>query len=164
MIWRLLLLFTIVPAVEMFLLLQIGSLVGPTPTVLWLLLAGLVGAWLAKREGLTLIRELALEIQQGLPPAGRLVEGGMVVVGAVLLVTPGVLTDLVGLVLILPPTRRWLAPRILKQIATRFDGPAALGPAPDDPVRIRRPKPVAAGEPAGAKGPHPFSSPFDDLP
>jgi UPF0716 protein FxsA len=161
--WWLLLLFTVVPAVELFLLLRIGALVGPTPTVVWLLLAGLFGAWLAKREGLHLIGELSVEMRQGLPPAGRLVEGGMVVAGAVLLVTPGVLTDLVGLLLILPPTRRWLAPRVLKQIAARFEVPSTLGPEPDDPVRIRRPKPAAAAEPAARKV-HPFASPFDDLP
>lgn len=167
MMWKLLLLFTVVPAAELFLLLQLGSWLGPTPTVLWLLVAGFAGAWLAKREGLSLVRELAIEMRQGIPPAGRLVEGAMVVMGALLLITPGVLTDVMGLALILPPSRRWIAPRVLKQLSDRFSVPEFPTEAepgkPGDPVRIRRPKPAAAARSA-ARPRNPFSSPFDDLP
>ena len=169
--WWLLLLFTVVPAAELFLLLQIGSVVGPTPTVLWLLVAGIAGTWLAKREGLHLMSALAADLQKGLPPAGRMAEGALVVLGAVLLVTPGVLTDVVGLALILPPSRRWIAPRVLKQLSDRFALPTdGAGPDPQDPVRLRRPG-AAAPHVGSARraspersAAHPFANPFDDLP
>lgn len=164
--WRLLLLFTIVPAVELFLLLQLGSWMGPTSTFLLILLTGLLGAWLAKREGLAVLRELSQELQRGIPPGARLMEGALVVVGGLLLITPGVLTDLTGFLLIFPATRRWLAPRALAALASRFDV-RTLGPdgeVGDDGVRYRGPEP-AVQRPRPARDPNkPFANPFDDLP
>jgi UPF0716 protein FxsA len=164
-IWRLLLLFTVVPAAELFLLLQIGSAIGPTPTFLLLLLTGVVGAWLAKREGLAVLARLGEELQRGLPPGERVMEGALVVVGGLLLVTPGVLTDLAGVLLIFPPTRRWLAPRALRWLMGRFDVGALQEEVPDadEGVRVRRP----GAEPAFRRPevrPTPFGTPFDDLP
>ena len=146
---RLLLLFTLVPAVELWLLLQIGALLGPTPTFLLIVLTGTVGAWLAKREGLGVLQTLREELHKGLPPGSRLMEGALVVVGGLLLVTPGVFTDLVGFLLIAPPSRRWFAPRALNWLATRFEITGQVGP-------IRHDSP--------AQQPTPFSNPFDDLP
>ncbi len=159
---RLLLLFTVVPLVELFLLLQLGGLMGPSATFLLVLVTGLLGAWLAKREGLGLLSSLAEELQQGLPPGVRLMEGAMVVMGGLLLVTPGVLTDLTGFTLIVPFTRRRLAPVLLRSLAGRFgiaiDSPATPpveGEArPYDPQRRR-------AEPRHGP-PTPFSNPFDD--
>lgn len=157
--WRLVLLFTVVPAVELYLLLQLGSWLGPLQTVLLILLTGFAGAWLAKREGFGLMAELRAELAQGLPPGSRLAEGFLVLVGAVLLITPGILTDLTGFLFIAPPSRRWLAPRVVAALAARFDV-VSVGPDanPARPPRSRpRPREVERGE-------TPFSSPFDDLP
>ncbi len=164
MMLRLLLLFTIVPAVELFLLLQLGSWLGPTATFLIILLTGVLGAALAKREGLGVLRELQGELQQGLPPGSRLMEGVLVVVGGLLLVTPGVFTDLTGFLLIFPWSRRWLAPRVLKYLASRFEvktlgpgfGPVGADEEPD--VRHRDP-----ARPRQRAGHNPFANPFDDL-
>ena len=120
MMLRLLLLFTVVPTVEIFLLLQLGALMGPTATFLLVLLTGLLGAYLAKREGLGLLTQLAQELQQGLPPGSRLMEGALVIIGGVLLVTPGVMTDITGLSLIIPFTRQRIAPLALRALANRF--------------------------------------------
>lgn len=149
MLWRLLLLFTVVPAVELFLLLQLGAWLGPTSTFLLILLTGVAGAWLAKREGLGVLRELREELATGLPPGSRLMEGALVVVGGLLLVTPGVFTDLTGFLLIAPPSRRWLAPRALRWLSARVQLTSI--PPPDQAS--------APGE-----GRTPFSTPFDDLP
>lgn len=163
--WRLALLFTIVPAVELFLLLQLGSWLGPLPTFALILVTGVAGGWLAKREGFAVLRELSAELSNGLPPGERLVEGALVLLGGALLVTPGVLTDLAGILLIVRPTRRWLAPRLTRSLAQRFDvGMGAVGADPEqaagDGVRVRAP---GAQRPRAAT-PHPFASPFDDLP
>lgn len=148
---RLLLLFTVVPAIELFLLLQIGAWLGPTTTFLLILLTGLVGATLAKREGISVLRDLQGELAKGLPPGSRIVEGVLVLVGGLLLITPGVFTDLVGVLLIVPPTRKFLAPRVLEVLKGRIDvrvggAEAAWHQAP----------------PAQRPTPTPFSSPFDD--
>lgn len=164
--WWLLLLFTLVPMLEMFLLLQIGSIFGPWQTFAMLIVTGVVGAWLAKREGLQLLRQLSAELQRGLPPGVRLVEGVLVVIGAILLITPGVLTDLAGVLLIFPPTRRYIAPRVLSWLLSRFniaEISEGMGEAPleSDGVRIRRgPTPERQLPREG----HPFANPFDDLP
>lgn len=120
MLFRLFLLFTVVPAVELWLLIRIGGLLGPAPTVALVIGAGFLGAHLAKTEGWALIRQLQAEMAQGIPPADRLVEGLLVLVGAVMLISPGVLTDAVGLAIILPPIRRWLAPRLKRWLARRL--------------------------------------------
>lgn len=116
---RLFLLFTLLPALELYLLLQLGSLLGPGVTVLLILATGMVGAWLAKREGLAVVAQLAREVETGMPPASRVVEGFLVLAGGLLLVTPGVLTDFFGFALILPLTRRLLAPIVLEQVKAR---------------------------------------------
>lgn len=133
MIWRLGLLFTVVPLVETALLIWIGSRIGPLPTVLMLLLSGLLGAWLAKREGAAVFRRLVADLQRGLPPAMHLVEGALVFAGALLLVTPGTVTDLVGLLLLFPPSRRAFAPVFLRWLAKRFDVKVSFGPPGFDP-------------------------------
>lgn len=112
MFGRLLLLFTVVPAVELYLLIRLGQWLGAFETVLIILVTGSVGAFLAKREGLGVIKQLQQDTMQGLPPGDRIVEGLMVLVGGALLITPGVMTDLAGFLLIMPWPRQWMAPRI----------------------------------------------------
>jgi UPF0716 protein FxsA len=63
------------------------------------------------------LADLQADVARGVPPAGRLVEGALVLVGGILLITPGVLTDLTGIALLVPPIRRWLAPRVVAALA-----------------------------------------------
>jgi UPF0716 protein FxsA len=102
----LLILFIGVPALELWLLFQIGGEIGVLPTIALLLGAGVFGSWLAKREGMRVLREMQRAVAEGRVPAEGLLSGALVLVGGVLLVTPGVATDVVGLLLLLPPTRR----------------------------------------------------------
>jgi len=135
MFLRLLLLLTIVPAVELWLLLEIGERIGGLETIWLIILTGVIGASLAKREGLAVILRIQEEAQNGIPPGERLVEGLMILLGGVLLLTPGVITDLFGLMMIFPLTRRpmsritkrWLSTRV--QVQGVNIGPAAPGPA-----------------------------------
>lgn len=145
---RLFLLFTLVPALELFLLLQIGSVLGPLSTFLLILVTGAVGAALARREGFAVLQQLATEVQTGGPPASRLVEGGLVAAGGLLLVTPGVITDLVGFALVVPLTRRWLAPRVLASLTGRLD-PEAWKVDIGAPTRYQpSPRPVPDDKPS----------------
>ncbi len=156
---RLLLLFTVVPALELYLLIRIGEWIGAVETVLIILITGSIGAWLAKREGLEVVRTLQQDTLQGIPPGDRIVEGLLVLVGGVLLITPGVLTDLTGFLLIMPPSRRFLAPRV-KDWATRklLNGAnvTVYGGRPRDP--LRRPQGTTPRPDAGG-----FSHPVGDV-
>jgi UPF0716 protein FxsA len=116
-------LFVVVPLLELYLLLWIGSLIGFWPTVGITLVTGLVGGTLAKREGLKVWRDWRQALTELRPPEQGVVDGLLVLVGGVLLVTPGVLTDAVGLSLLLPWTRR----RIAAQIRARIDQRIADG-------------------------------------
>jgi UPF0716 protein FxsA len=137
--WKIALLIIVVPLVETFVLIEVGSVIGPLWTVVLLLLDGLLGSWLARREGISVLRQLSEDLQQGLPPARHLMEGALVLVGAVLLITPGFTTDIVGMLLLFPPTRRRISPVALRWLAARFQirsfetEPAA--PPPRDPNR-----------------------------
>lgn len=130
---KLFLLFTLIPAIELYLLFQISGMVGPGTTILIILATGMVGSWLAKREGLAVVSQLIQEVETGMPPASRLMEGGLILAGGLLLITPGVLTDIAGFSLIFPATRRVIAPLALayakKRITVRsLDPNASQGP------------------------------------
>ena len=109
MLGRLFLLFTIVPFIELFLLMQVGDVVGFWPTVGMILLTGITGAWLAKREGLRVFREYQQALAEMRMPKEGLTSGLLVLVGGVLMIAPGVLTDITGILLMIPPVRRVVA-------------------------------------------------------
>jgi UPF0716 protein FxsA len=105
------LLFTVVPLLETWLLIEVGRAVGGAQTVFWLFAMGVAGAWLGKRAGTGVLRQVQQDLRSGKSPADSVIEGLMVVIGSVLLITPGLMSDLTGLLLFIPPVRRWLAPR-----------------------------------------------------
>ncbi|MFN7132907.1 MAG: FxsA family protein, partial [Myxococcales bacterium] len=117
---RLFLLFTLVPLLELYLLVKLGERIGAGTTVIIVLLTGLVGAWLAKREGLRALHSWRRAIAEGRLPDEGIVSGLLVLVGGVLLVTPGVLTDVAGLSLLFPPTRRWIGAQVRRGAARRI--------------------------------------------
>tara|TARA_B100001989_G_C24297101_1_gene343916 strand:- start:86 stop:604 length:519 start_codon:yes stop_codon:yes gene_type:complete len=167
-IWKLALLFTIVPTVELALLIWIGTQIGVLWTTLIVIATGFTGAWLAKREGLGVLRKLRADLQGGLPPTGRIVEGVLVLCGAILLVTPGVLTDLTGFALILPFTRRLIAPIVARQAVRWFTGDPELakqikldfGDRPPE-AGAESPRPGAPNKQAGPAPAPPGDSHFD---
>src|SRR6266568_4886396 len=105
MLIRLFILFAVVPVIEVYLLIKVGSLIGALPTVALLLAISMAGAWLVRHQGFELMRRLQNELAQGRLPAAELLDGAMVLVGGVLLLTPGFFTDFLGLFFIFPPTR-----------------------------------------------------------
>lgn len=112
--------FTVVPLVELYLLIGIGRQVGALPTLGLVLVTGLVGAWLAKREGRRVIRSWRAATAQGRLPEDGILSGALVLVGGVLLVTPGVITDGVGFLLLIPVTRRFIAARLRRGLERRM--------------------------------------------
>ena len=129
---KLLALFTLVPLLEVFLLVTLGNYLGALPTVLIVLVTGLLGAFLAKREGLKVWDEWRKALNAGGLPEEGIVGGLLVLVGGVLLVTPGVLTDITGLALLIPPSRRFIA----KYVRRYFEAKLAAGTATTTRVRV----------------------------
>ena len=108
MLWKLVLLLTVVPIIELVLLIKLSHLTGILFTVLVIVGTGVVGAFLARREGLRALRRIGEEMSRGELPADGLLDGAMILVAGALLVTPGLLTDSVGFLLLLPPGRAML--------------------------------------------------------
>ena len=112
---RLLLLFTVVPLVELYLLIEVGSLIGGLTTILLVLVTGVVGAFLAKLEGLRTLGQIQRNLSQGIVPAEEMLNGVIILVAGLLLITPGILTDAFGFLMLIPFTRnafkRWLRRR-----------------------------------------------------
>jgi len=109
---RLALLFVIVPIVELMLLIELGQYFGLLPTLALVLFTGVTGAWLARAEGLRVFFQFQKELASGKLPGQSMLDGIAVLVGGAFLLTPGVITDLVGFSLLFPPTRRWLQRRV----------------------------------------------------
>lgn len=107
MLLRLLLLFIAVPTVELLLLLALSELIGFWTTVLLILSTGFLGAWLARRQGVHTWLRIQQQLAAGQVPASDLLEGVLIFIAGVLLITPGPLTDLVGFLLLVPRARHW---------------------------------------------------------
>jgi UPF0716 protein FxsA len=118
---RLALLFVIVPLVELALLIQVGQVVGLGPTILLVLATGIGGAALARREGLRTLSAIQGDMASGRIPGSALLDGAAILFGGALLLTPGVLTDLLGLSLLVPLTRRWFAGRMRRWFQQQLD-------------------------------------------
>lgn len=116
MLSRLLLLFIVVPAVELLLLIQMGRWIGTLPTVGLIVLTGIVGAYLAKQQGVTVLRRIQQEVNQGQMPGQALLDGAMILVAGAVLMTPGVLTDALGFLLLIPPTRKLINQVVWKRL------------------------------------------------
>ena len=109
------LLFVVLPFVELALLLQIGSEIGATNTIALIVGTGLLGGYLAKREGLSVWTRFQQKLSQGAMPGDELIDGLIILVSGALLVTPGVITDVVGFLGLLPPSRYVLKSQIRKR-------------------------------------------------
>ncbi len=105
MLLKLFLCFTLIPVIELYLLIQLGSVIGGFNTVLLVILTGFAGAWLARMEGLNTMLEVRQSLNQGLMPAEALMDAFIILVAGMVLITPGLLTDVMGLLLLLPYTR-----------------------------------------------------------
>lgn len=102
---RLLLLFTVVPFVELALLIQLGRVIGLAATIAIVLLTGVIGATLARWQGLATLRRVQTEMAEGRVPTDALADGLLILVAGAVLFTPGLITDTIGFLLLIPPTR-----------------------------------------------------------
>ncbi len=112
MLLKLFLAFTLVPVLELYLLIKIGGLMGAFYTLALVILTGFIGAYLARMQGTRTMLRVRSRLQQGMMPAEDLIDAVIIFVAGIVLLTPGLLTDIAGLLLLFPATRfhfkRWL--------------------------------------------------------
>lgn len=119
MFFRLALLFVAVPLVELALLIQVGRWMGLLPTVALVVVTGILGAALARLQGLATLVRFRTALEEGRLPHRELVEGVFILVAGAVLLTPGLLTDTAGFLLLVPPVRHALAARVLRWLQGR---------------------------------------------
>ncbi|MDQ3979711.1 MAG: FxsA family protein [Actinomycetota bacterium] len=112
--------FLVVPIIELAVIIQVGQAVGVLNTIALLLLVSFVGAWLVKREGMGVWRRFRRQVDSGVIPARELADGVMIIFAGALLMTPGFVTDLLGLSLLLPPVRAAIRATTLARITRRI--------------------------------------------
>jgi UPF0716 protein FxsA len=110
--------FVVVPLVEIYVLIQVGQVIGPWWTILLLIADSILGGWLIRREGRKAWRALTTALNSGRMPAKELADGALILVGGTLMLTPGFVSDGLGILLILPLTRP-VARRLLTQVVSR---------------------------------------------
>ncbi len=121
------LLFLVVPLVELYLIIQVGELIGALKTIAVLILMGIVGGWLMKREGVGVLRRVRTQLQRGQVPARELVDGFLILFGGALMLAPGFLTDLLGLSLLVPPLRAMVRATLARRLQQRVVRRGGLG-------------------------------------
>ena len=128
----LVLLFIVVPIAELYVIIQVGGLIGVGPTLLLLLLDAILGSWLLKHEGRAAWRRFNLALAERRMPAKEVADGFLIILGGALLIAPGFITDIFGILFLLPPTRA-VARRILRRwtvgrvAVVGFPGGATMG-------------------------------------
>ncbi len=115
--------FILVPLAELYILLRIGEAAGFLPTVGIIVFTGVLGAWLARHEGLRTARAIREELDAGHMPADRLMDAALILAAGILLLTPGILTDVTGFLLLAPPVRGVLRRWVKEALRKRFAGP-----------------------------------------
>ena len=126
MLWKLFLAFTIIPVSEIYILIAIGGQIGILPSIGLVILTGIVGASLARSQGLQTLGRIRDSFQQGVVPGEELLNALLIAIAGIVLLTPGFLTDAAGLFLLIPATRtlcrEWLKRRIELVYAQRNVG------------------------------------------
>jgi UPF0716 protein FxsA len=125
---RLLLLFIIVPILEIYLLITVGSFIGVWATVLLVILTAIIGTHLLRAQGLATLQKMQETLQQGQVPAFALLEGILILIGGALLLTPGFFTDAVGFVCLIPVLRQYLVYWMSKQVQVFQPHEVSQGP------------------------------------
>lgn len=115
MLLKLFLCFTLIPVIELYLLIQVGTVIGGFNTIILVILTGFAGAWLARMEGMHTMLKLRQNLAQGFMPAEELIDAVIIFAAGIVLITPGLLTDCFGLSLLWPPSRNWFKRMLRKK-------------------------------------------------
>jgi UPF0716 protein FxsA len=129
------LLFLVVPIIELYVLIKVGRGIGVGNTIAVVVLVSVVGAWLVKREGLKTLRRIQEQFADAKLPADEVIDGGLIMFSGALMLTPGFVTDLVAIALLIPPIRAIVRRQVKARYGKRFEA-ATVGSFgfPTDPA------------------------------
>jgi UPF0716 protein FxsA len=122
-----LILFFLFPALELYLLVKVGGIIGALNMVLWVFASALIGMWAVHAQGQSAILKARAEMNAGKVPQASFLDGPLLFFGGVLLILPGLITDAVGLLLLIPPVRRWATARLAAYLTARQTSAAGAG-------------------------------------
>jgi len=112
--------FIVMPLLELWLLVKLGGHYGVGPTLLLVVVTGIAGAWMARTQGVMILLSIQRELAEGRMPAPQMIDGVMILVAGVLLLTPGLITDAAGFLLLVPPVRAlirgWLRRKLERKL------------------------------------------------
>jgi len=128
MLFQLLLLFTLMPLIELAVMIKVGGIIGVGPTIATVLGAGLLGAALARYEGLRTLHGVQADLAAGRLPGDRMIDALLILIAGVLLVAPGFVTDVIALLLLIPPVRVLARRYLKKRFAAKFTVINTAGP------------------------------------
>ena len=135
------LLFLLVPIVELYVIVQVAGSIGVPETIVLLIAISLLGAWLARIAGVGVLYRLQRTVREGRVPSVEIVDGALVLLAGALMITPGFLSDILAILLLLPPTRALVRGVVLRRIRARgglfsmvTTMPPGGAPRPDDDV------------------------------
>jgi UPF0716 protein FxsA len=111
----------IIPFAEIYLLIQVGSIIGAFPTILLVVFTAVLGAWLLKQQGFATFQRFQQSLAQGEIPAYEMIEGPIILVGGALLLTPGIITDIIGFACLIPQLRRKIARFVIENYLVKAD-------------------------------------------
>jgi UPF0716 protein FxsA len=117
----LLMVLILVPIVELYVMVQVAGVIGVLPTVVLVVALCVAGAWLMKVEGLGVLRRMQRQLADGEMPTTEAVNGVLIVIGGLLMLVPGFVTGILGLLLLLPPVRALLRPVVVARVQRRID-------------------------------------------
>jgi len=120
MLLRLLLLFTLVPLIELSLLIELGRRINVGPTVALVIVTGVIGAALARHEGLRTLRNIQSDLGARRLPGDRMIDALLILIAGALLVTPGIITDAIGFGLLIPPARAVVRNHLKRRFSAKF--------------------------------------------
>src|SRR4051794_25619476 len=131
-------LFIVVPIAELAILIQVGQAIGVWWTIALLIADAVLGSMLARSQGRAVWRRFNLALQSGRPPAREVLDGTLVLFGGALLLAPGFLTDILGIFLLLPPTRAFVRAVLVRRFMPRMVASMTRGPSAPPPGRARQ--------------------------
>lgn len=117
---KLLILFTVIPLIELMVLIKAGEILGTVPTIAIVVCTGILGAAFSRSQGLSILQKIKGTLQTGQLPGSELIQGLLILVGGVMLVTPGFITDIAGFTLILPSTRKVIAEVVVAYMKSKI--------------------------------------------
>ena len=158
-----------VPIAELWFIVQVAGEIGVIPTLVLLVFVSVAGAWLLKQQGVVTWRRMRETLRRGQMPTKEVADGALILLGGALLLTPGFLTDVVGLLLLFPPTRAPIKGLILARVALRAKSRFGIGEDKTSQVREARvvkvertERPTARTEPPASQLPSSSGRPDDE--